>query len=164
MSRSPQPESPQSPKEHGTEAPPAARRADAFLQLRQWLGIIGIALPFVLVLGNVFLRAVLKSPPAWRGWDLQRTMSSYYYTSMQNVFVGALRAKKNQAPQHVGKQISIGKIYTVRVPKGKVLVELLPQAGKYCLKYPITRLIERVKEALFGLTAVPRLSIILVFF
>jgi hypothetical protein len=67
-----------------------ARRADAFLQLRRWLGIIGTTLPFVLVLGNVFLRAVLKSPPEWRGWDLQRSMSAYYYTGMQNVFVGAL--------------------------------------------------------------------------
>lgn len=92
MPRSPEPESPKSPEGNGTEAPPAARRADAFVQLRQWLGIIGIALPFVLVLGNVFLRAVLKSPPHWSGWDLQRTMSSYYYTSMQNAFVGALVA------------------------------------------------------------------------
>lgn len=73
-----------------SEPAPRARPADAFLQLRRWLGIIGSALPFVLVLGNVFLRAVLKSPPEWRGWDLQRSMSAYYYTDMQNVFVGAL--------------------------------------------------------------------------
>lgn len=44
----------------------------------------------MLVLGNVFLRAVLNGPPEWRGWDLQRSMSAYYYTDMQNVFVGAL--------------------------------------------------------------------------
>ena len=73
-----------------SEPAPRARPADAFLHLRRWLGIIGTALPFVLVLGNVFLRAVLKSPVEWRGWDLQRSMSAYYYTNMQNVFVGAL--------------------------------------------------------------------------
>jgi hypothetical protein len=78
------------PSEHHSHGQPRARTADAFLQLRQWLGIIGTTLPFVLVLGNVFLRAVLSGPPQWRGWDLQRSMSAYYYTDMQNVFVGAL--------------------------------------------------------------------------
>jgi hypothetical protein len=79
-------------------SPPAAefhqdaRRADAYLQLRQWLGVIGATLPFVLVLGNAFLRSVLVGPPAWRGWDLQHSMSGYYFTPMQNVFVGALCA------------------------------------------------------------------------
>jgi hypothetical protein len=77
---------------HSSAAAQPARRADSYLQLRQWLGIIGMTLPFVLVLGNAFLRAVLASPPGWRGWDLQRSMSAYYYTSMQNVFVGALCA------------------------------------------------------------------------
>jgi hypothetical protein len=62
------------------------------LELRQWLGAIGTLLPFVLVVGHAFLRAVLLGPPAWRGWDLQESMSSYYYTDMQNVFVGALCA------------------------------------------------------------------------
>jgi hypothetical protein len=78
------------PSEHHSQGQPRARPADSFLQLRRWLGIIATLLPFVLVLGNVFLRAVLKSPPEWRGWDLQRSMSAYYYTDMQNVFVGAL--------------------------------------------------------------------------
>lgn len=72
--------------------PPAVRRADSYLELRQWLGAFGTLLPFVLVLGHAFLRAVLLGPPAWRGWDLQDSMSSYYYTDMQNVFVGALCA------------------------------------------------------------------------
>lgn len=77
---------------HSSAAAQPARRADSYLQLRQWLGIIGAALPFVLVIGNAFLRAVLIGPTAWRGWDLQRSMSAYYYTPMQNVFVGALCA------------------------------------------------------------------------
>lgn len=52
------------------------RRAVSYLELRQWLGAVGTLLPFVLVLGHAFLRAVLITPPAWRGWDLQDFMSS----------------------------------------------------------------------------------------
>ena len=74
------------------ETPPAERRAVSYLQLRQWLGAVGTFLPFVLILGHGFLHAVLLDPPAWRGWDLQNSMSSYYYTDTQNVFVGALCA------------------------------------------------------------------------
>jgi hypothetical protein len=74
------------------EKHPATRRADSYLELRQWLGAAGTLLPFVLVLGHALLRAVLPGPPAWRGWDLQDSMSSYYYTDMQHVFVGALCA------------------------------------------------------------------------
>jgi hypothetical protein len=69
-----------------------ARRAVSYLELRQWLGTVVTLLPFVLVLGHAFLRAVLLGPPAWRGWDLQDSMSSYYHTDMRNVFVGALCA------------------------------------------------------------------------
>jgi hypothetical protein len=64
----------------------------AYLELQQWLGAAGTLLPFVLVLGHAFLRALLPGPPAWRGWDLQDSLSSYYYTEMQNVFVVALCA------------------------------------------------------------------------
>ncbi len=62
----------------------------SYLELRRGIGIIGTALPWVLVLGNAFLRSVLLGPPHWRGWDLQTSMSGYYYTYMGNVFVGAL--------------------------------------------------------------------------
>lgn len=71
---------------------PVARRAASYLQLRQWLGVVGTLLPFVLILGNAFLRAVLLRPVEWRGWDLQNSMSTYYHTRMQNVLVGALCA------------------------------------------------------------------------
>jgi hypothetical protein len=78
---------PPQPKMHS-----ATRRADSYLGLRQWLAAAGTLLPFVLVLGHASLRALLLGPPAWRGWDLQDSMSSYYYTEMQTVFVGALCA------------------------------------------------------------------------
>lgn len=74
------------------EPPPGAWRAASYLELRQWLGAVGTLLPFVLVLGHAFLRAVVHGPPAWRGWDLQNSLSSYYYTDLRNVFVGALCA------------------------------------------------------------------------
>jgi hypothetical protein len=51
----------------------------SFLLLRKLVGIIGMLLPFVLVAGNAII-----------GDDLQASMSGYYYTSMRNIFVGAL--------------------------------------------------------------------------
>lgn len=62
----------------------------SYLELRRGIGIVGTALPFVLVLGNAFLRSVLLGAPHWKGWGLQSSMSGYYYTDMSNVFVGAL--------------------------------------------------------------------------
>jgi hypothetical protein len=51
----------------------------SFLLLRKLVGIIGMLLPFVLVAGNAII-----------GSGMQGSMSAYYYTSMRNVFVGAL--------------------------------------------------------------------------
>lgn len=53
------------------------------LGVRRAIGIIGIALPFVLALG------------AWLidGVGLQSSISAYYYTVMRNVFVGSLCAQ-----------------------------------------------------------------------
>lgn len=74
------------------EMHPAARRAASYLELRQWLGGFGTLLPFGLVLGHAIFRAVRLGPSALRNWDLQASMSSYYYTDMRNVFVGGLCA------------------------------------------------------------------------
>lgn len=71
-------------------APQRRSSVVSYLGLRRGIGIIGTVLPFLLVLGNAFLRSVLLSPPRWRGWGLQPSMSSYYYTAMGNVFIGAL--------------------------------------------------------------------------
>jgi hypothetical protein len=74
-----------------TERAPQRRSSVvSYLELRRGIGIVGTALPFVLVVGNTFLRSVLLGAPRWRGWGLQSSMSSYYYTGMGNVFVGAL--------------------------------------------------------------------------
>ncbi len=54
----------------------------SYLVLRRAVGIIGTALPFVLVVGKWLLN----------GWGIQSSISAYYYTSMRDVFVGSLCA------------------------------------------------------------------------
>ncbi|TSC74875.1 MAG: hypothetical protein G01um101430_692 [Parcubacteria group bacterium Gr01-1014_30] len=54
----------------------------SFLDLRKAIGVIGLALPFVLALGKIILE----------GGGLQSSISSYYYTIMRDVFVGSLVA------------------------------------------------------------------------
>jgi len=54
----------------------------SYLGLRKVVGVLGIALPFVLALGGMLLA----------GPGLQTSISDYYYTGMRNVFVGTLCA------------------------------------------------------------------------
>jgi len=54
----------------------------SYLTLRKTIGILGIALPFVLFLGALLIFRE----------GIQSSISSYYYTGMRDVFVGALWA------------------------------------------------------------------------
>lgn len=54
----------------------------SYLGLRKAVGVLGIALPFVLAFGTMLLD----------GPGLQASISHYYYTGMRNVFVGTLCA------------------------------------------------------------------------
>lgn len=54
----------------------------SYLGLRKAIGIIGMALPFVLALGKILLD----------GPGIQDSISSYYYTGMRDVLVGSLCA------------------------------------------------------------------------
>jgi len=54
----------------------------SYLGLRKAVGIIGVALPFVLIIG----KRLLEGP------GIQSSISSYYYTDMRDVFVGSLCA------------------------------------------------------------------------
>lgn len=54
----------------------------SYLGLRKAIGIIGIALPFVLAFGKI----LLDSP------GIQSSVSAYYYTVMRDVFVGSMCA------------------------------------------------------------------------
>ena len=54
----------------------------SYLGLRKAVGIIGTALPFVLVFGKMLLE----------GPEIQNSISGYYHTGMRDVFVGSLCA------------------------------------------------------------------------
>jgi hypothetical protein len=54
----------------------------SYLGLRKAVGILGIALPFILALGKILLE----------GPGILSTISGYYYTEMRGVFVGTLFA------------------------------------------------------------------------
>ena len=63
--------------------PNYSRHTYSYLALRKTVGLIGILLPFTLMLG-VFL--------IFEEDTIQKSISHYYYTGMRNVFVGALCA------------------------------------------------------------------------
>jgi len=50
-----------------------------YLELRTWIGVLGMALPFILAIGG-----------SLRGSGLEPSLSAYYHTSMQVAFVGTL--------------------------------------------------------------------------
>lgn len=54
----------------------------SYLYLRRAIGLIALALPFVLILGKRIVQ----------GGDLIGSLSGYYYTDLRNVFVGAMCA------------------------------------------------------------------------
>jgi len=56
--------------------------AAAYTHLQQIVGVIAVALPFVLIIGN----------RALTGDELETSISAYYHTPMGGVFVGALAA------------------------------------------------------------------------
>ena len=58
------------------------RHTYSYLALRKAVGWIGILLPFILIIGGLFLF----------NEDIQKSISSYYYTRMGNLFVGSICA------------------------------------------------------------------------
>lgn len=56
--------------------------AAAYTHLQQIVGIVAFSLPFVVAIGNM----------AFDGFELEGSISAYYYTPMGGVFVGALCA------------------------------------------------------------------------
>ena len=68
-----------------TSAPPdMSRYLRSYLIMRAMVGALGVALPFLLVFGDGF---VFDGDPFVRG-----SLSSYYYSSAREVFVGTLSA------------------------------------------------------------------------
>jgi hypothetical protein len=63
----------------------------SYLSLRKAIGILGVALPFVLPFGQILLHALgiqssLHTPV------IENSISSYYHTDMRNIFVGSMCA------------------------------------------------------------------------
>jgi predicted cobalt transporter CbtA len=54
----------------------------SYVRLRIMTGIVGILLPFVLIIGKWIFES----------WGIQSSISAYYYTVMRNLFVGGLFA------------------------------------------------------------------------
>lgn len=63
----------------------------SYLGLRKAIGILGVALPFALALGNILLRA-LGIQSSVHGPVIEDSISSYYYTDLRNIFVGSMCA------------------------------------------------------------------------
>lgn len=59
---------------------PQTTLVHSYLFLRRAIGLIGIALPIVLIVGNLLVD----------GGDLGGSLSGYYYTDMRNVLVGSM--------------------------------------------------------------------------
>ena len=52
----------------------------SYLDLRKTVGIIGLALPFVVAIGKIL----------WQGPGIELSISDYYYTTTRNILVGSL--------------------------------------------------------------------------
>jgi len=63
----------------------------SYLGLRKAIGILGIALPFVLPFGQILLHA-LGIQSALHSPVVENSVSYYYHTDMRNIFVGSMCA------------------------------------------------------------------------
>ena len=59
---------------------PTQSQVRSYVLLRRGIGIIGVALPFILIIGKI----ILESP------GISASISAYYYSVMRDVFVGSL--------------------------------------------------------------------------
>jgi len=63
----------------------------SYLGLRKAIGILGVALPFVLPFGQILLHA-LGIQSSLHGPVIENSVSYYYHTDMRNIFVGSMCA------------------------------------------------------------------------
>ncbi|MGY1644376.1 hypothetical protein ACI782_24995 [Geodermatophilus sp. SYSU D00703] len=80
--RQPSPDTLPRPRDLSDRSDPAVLYVRSYLLIRTAVGLIGILLPLVLVGGESWVRG--------GGVHVGSSLSSYYHTSMQDVFVGAL--------------------------------------------------------------------------
>lgn len=70
------------PRDLANRADPAVLFARSYLTIRTTVGIIGVALPFVFIVGEAFFLG--------GGVHIRGSLSAYYHTSMRDYFVGGL--------------------------------------------------------------------------
>lgn len=63
----------------------------SYLGLRKAIGILGVALPVVLPVGQILLHA-LGIQSSLHSQVIESSVSSYYYTDLRNIFVGSMCA------------------------------------------------------------------------
>ena len=63
----------------------------SYLSLRKAIGILGVALPFLLPFGQILLHA-LAIQSSLHEPVIENSVSYYYYTDMRNIFVGSMWA------------------------------------------------------------------------
>ncbi|MGY1623622.1 hypothetical protein ACI789_15615 [Geodermatophilus sp. SYSU D00965] len=80
--RQPSPDTLPRPRDLSDRSDPAVLYVRSYLLIRTAVGLIGILLPLVLIAGESWVRG--------DGLHVGSSLSSYYHTSMQDVFVGAL--------------------------------------------------------------------------
>jgi hypothetical protein len=80
--RQPSPDTLPRPRGLSDRSDPAVLYVRSYLLIRTAVGVIGILLPLVLIAGESWVRG--------GGVHVESSLSSYYHTSMQDVFVGAL--------------------------------------------------------------------------
>jgi Protein of unknown function (DUF2510) len=80
--RQPSPDTLSRPRGLSDRSDPAVLYVRSYLLIRTAVGGIGLLLPLVLIAGESWIRG--------SGVQIESSLSSYYHTSMQDVFVGAL--------------------------------------------------------------------------
>lgn len=98
-----------------------------YLTLRKYLGILGIAMPFVLIIGNDFL--------------IEESISHYYYTKMSVVFTGTLIAFGLFLISYKGydkkqEELVSDNVITNCAGIFAWIVALIPTACSYCQMVP----------------------------
>ncbi len=105
-------------------APSAERYVRSYLIMRVAVGVLGIAVPLLLVLG---VWALFDDRPFARG-----SLSSYYYSGMREVFVGALcaigvflltykvaeRSRENRLSIYAGAAVVVVALFPTGRPRG----------------------------------------------
>ena len=114
--------------------PDLVRYVRSFLYLRILVGALGLALPVLLVAVERF----------WFDGDLLSSLSSYYYTGVRDVFVGALCAIGVFLIAYKVAEVNLDNVLSAIAGAGAALVALFPTNSGAGI--PLTSLQDRLGE------------------